>query len=650
MRLARILLLVALAMTLLSTGCNKNLPPTRSTDGRATIDARVMPSTPASPTSIAELERYMKIRVPSSPEIAPDGRLYVRDWPDGVYQLYRRDDPFAMNARYERLTDFEDGLSGFAVSPTGDSLVLSAAIGGSEQNDLFLLDAETDEITTLYSDPSVVYSFQEWLRDGSGFFFTANDDSPSDFHIYLHDLRTGRSEKVLDREGYWFVTDVSNDASRLLVGRYFSVAESEAYELSRSTGELNEISLGDGPAYNAAVGYLPDERSVLMISDYEGEMNQLYARDLRTGRVTSPMPSLRGKIIDSAAIDHDRTRAAIEYNDEGYGSLTVADLPGFEVVDLPMRERGVVGAVGFSGDMLVYTLANARNPGEAFAIDLENPRQPRRITRAETQGVNLSRIPLPEVVRYESFDGRMIPAFVYLPPSYKAGDRIPFVIRYHGGPESQSRPGFSAWTAFLLSRGYGFMEPNVRGSTGYGREFHQLDNYRGRMGSVKDGVEAARFLIEQGYANPGEIAAYGGSYGGFMSVACAIEGGDEIYGAAVNVVGIVNFETFLEQTKSYRRALREAEYGPLSDPDFLASISPIHRVDEIEVPMLIAHGLNDPRVPVGEAMQLAVELQKRGYDPELVFFPDEGHGFAKLQNRLLFYDRTIRFLDRHIGN
>jgi dipeptidyl aminopeptidase/acylaminoacyl peptidase len=133
-----------------------------------------------------------------------------------------------------------------------------------------------------------------------------------------------------------------------------------------------------------------------------------------------------------------------------------------------------------------------------------------------------------------------------------------------------------------------------------------------------------------------------------MSVAAAIEGAD-VFGAAVDVVGIVNFRTFLEQTKDYRRALREAEYGPLSDPEFLESISPLARIEEIKAPMLIAHGLNDPRVPVGEAMQLAVGLQQRGYDPELLFFPDEGHGFAKLANRLLFAERMVKFLDRHIG-
>jgi dipeptidyl aminopeptidase/acylaminoacyl peptidase len=175
-----------------------------------------------------------------------------------------------------------------------------------------------------------------------------------------------------------------------------------------------------------------------------------------------------------------------------------------------------------------------------------------------------------------------------------------------------------------------------------------MDDYKKRWDSVKDGAEAARWLVKNGYAESGRIAAYGGSYGGFMSVATVIEGAD-VFGASIDVVGIVNFKTFLEQTRDYRRKLREAEYGPLSDPEFLASVSPLNRIEEIKCPMMIAHGLNDPRVPVGEAMQLAVGLQQRGYDPELVFCPDEGHGFAKLNNRLLFADRMVKFLDRTIG-
>jgi dipeptidyl aminopeptidase/acylaminoacyl peptidase len=158
---------------------------------------------------------------------------------------------------------------------------------------------------------------------------------------------------------------------------------------------------------------------------------------------------------------------------------------------------------------------------------------------------------------------------------------------------------------------------------------------------------------------PGKIATYGGSYGGFMSVACIVEDQervergerkDRLFGACVDVVGIVNMKGFLEKTSGYRRKLREVEYGPLTDPEFLASISSINKVDKIHVPVFVAHGFNDPRVPVQEAMQLATALKERGMEPRMFVAPDEGHGFAKLDNRIYFSERMAQFLEETIGS
>jgi dipeptidyl aminopeptidase/acylaminoacyl peptidase len=312
----------------------------------------------------------------------------------------------------------------------------------------------------------------------------------------------------------------------------------------------------------------------------------------------------------------------------------------------------------------VWTRSNARTAGLAYATTFTRgakgaiAQATKQLTWTVDQGIDLGAFPLPELVRYAAFDGRSIPAFLYLPPGYVKGTRIPFVVNYHGGPEGQHRPYFSALNQYFLARGYGLILPNVRGSTGYGRAFQMLDDYKGRWGSVKDGVDAARWLVDHGYAERGRIATYGGSYGGFMAVACVVEDQERVdrgeqparlFGACVDVVGIVNMQTFLDKTSGYRRKLREVEYGPLSDAEFLASISPIHKVDEMQVPFFIAHGFNDPRVPVQEAMQLATALLSKGRGPRLFVAPDEGHGFAKLDNRIYFNERMAQFLDETIG-
>lgn len=607
------------------------------------------PSTDAAP----QIEQYLKIRTPNSPVLAPDGTLFVRDWPSGVNQLFMRAPAAgagqAADAPMTQLTDLKDGVNSFSLSPDGKSLVYAAAVGGNEQNNLYQIDPATKAVAPLLVNPKVIYTLQEWLADSSGFIYTANDVSPSDFYIYRYDLKSKQSKQLLAKPGQWEVADISRDGARLLVQEYFSESHANAFLLDAATGGLTSLNVGDGETYNRPAAFLPGDKSALVIADAEEGITHLFVR--APGAADSPrkpVPDLDRFPIESVAVNEDHSLAAIGYNEGGYGSVKLVSLPDFAAIAMPAQEKGVIGGLNLRGRTLTWSLSNARNPGLAYAWKVGSPEAVRPLTVADTQGVDLASFPLPELVTYKSFDGVEIPAFLYVPPGYRKGEPIPFIVNYHGGPEGQHRPLFSALNQFLLASGFGVLQPNVRGSTGYGRAFHMMDDYKKRWDSVKDGVEAARWLVKQGYAKTGKIAAYGGSYGGFMAVATIVEGND-VFGASIDVVGIVNMKTFLEKTSDYRRKLREAEYGPLSDPDFLASVSSINRIDQIKCPMLIAHGLNDPRVPVGEAMQLAVGLQKRGMDPELLFFPDEGHGFAKLENRLLFAQRMVKFLQRTIG-
>ncbi len=611
-------------------------------------DAPTGAASSAVSTSSPSIEKFLQVRAPRSVSVTPGGRVYAIDWAEGVNQLFSRPVSRGPDGEMDQLTNFEDGVSGYAVAPDDNSIIVSAAIGGSEQNDLHFLDAKTGELRTIFSDPNVVYGFQVWLRDSSGFIYSANDESKSDFHLYLYDLDSENSQKLLAKSGYWYAADATEDASRIIVGQYRSVADASVYELDATTGELTNLNLGAGPTYNSPVGYLLGERDVLLISDVGDGRRKLFVRTLADGKVNLAVQAPGDWDIENASLSHERDYLAAGFNENGYRPMRLYKTPGFTEIRTPKLDQGIATVSEIREGMALYSLSNARSPGEAFLYDIEDRHAPTKITTAQTQGLDLSSFTLPTLIEFKSFDGLTIPAFLYIPASYKPGKLLPFIVHFHGGPEGQHRPSFSATTQYFISQGFGVIQPNVRGSLGYGREFHQLDNYKKRWDSVRDGVAAAQWLVDNNYAERGKIAAYGGSYGGFMSVACVVEGGD-LFGACVDVVGIVNFKTFLEQTRSYRRKLREAEYGPLSDPEFLASISPINRIDEIKAPMLIAHGLNDPRVPIGEAMQLAVGLQKQGYDPEQVYFPDEGHGFSKLANRLVFYDRVVGFLKEHIG-
>jgi dipeptidyl aminopeptidase/acylaminoacyl peptidase len=228
------------------------------------------------------------------------------------------------------------------------------------------------------------------------------------------------------------------------------------------------------------------------------------------------------------------------------------------------------------------------------------------------------------------------------------GRGLPVIIDVHGGPEGQSRPGFSAINQYLLSRGYAILAPNVRGSTGYGKTYTHLDDVLKREDSVKDLAAAVDWLKTAGGANPGRIAVSGGSYGGYMVLA-AITLYPDLWAAAIEQFGIANFETNLRNTSGYRRKQREREYGTLDkDLAFLKSISPIYKVDRIRAPLLVFQGKNDPRVPYTEAEQIVKALRDRRAPVEYTLFEDEGHGFVKLANRLIVGRKIADFLDQYM--
>jgi len=268
----------------------------------------------------------------------------------------------------------------------------------------------------------------------------------------------------------------------------------------------------------------------------------------------------------------------------------------------------------------------------------------------------------PKLIKYRSFDGREISAWFYRPERTKAlntkagnfmiGVRptadLPVIVSVHGGPEGQERPGFNALYQYYLSRGYAILATNVRGSTGYGKTFTHLDDVRKREDSVKDLKYAVDWLKTTGGADPKRIAVMGGSYGGYMTLA-AITLYPDIWAAAVDTVGIGNWESFLKNTSGYRRRQREVEYGRLDrDIDFLRSISPLAKVDRIKAPLFVIAGRNDPRVPYTEAEQMVAALRKRGAVVEYKLYDDEGHGVSKLKNRIELYPLVADFLDKNM--
>ncbi|HEX8730037.1 MAG TPA: S9 family peptidase, partial [Ktedonobacterales bacterium] len=356
---------------------------------------------------------------------------------------------------------------------------------------------------------------------------------------------------------------------------------------------------------------------------------------------------------EALAVSADGERLALVTNEQGYSRLEVFDVgagwEGRQPLSAPDLGPCVLSDLAWSRDgrRLAFARQASDAPLDVWTLEMDSGALS-QVTRSATGGVARDSFVSPSLIQFPTFDGREIPAFLYTPRGASA-DARPAVVYVHGGPESQYRPTFNAIVQYFVACGYVALAPNVRGSSGYGHAYMSLDDVRLRMDSVADLPHAARWLADHGVADASRIAVMGGSYGGFMTLA-ALTTYPEVWAAGVDIVGIANFITFLEQTSAWRRKLREAEYGSLeNDREFLTAISPIHHVERIAAPLFVAHGANDPRVPVDEAEQIVASLRQRGMPVEYQRYEDEGHGIIKRANRLIVYPAIARFLEQYIG-
>jgi len=584
-----------------------------------------------------EFARYLKVRGAWGPSWSPDGqRVSFLTEITGVPQVWEV--ASGASSWPEQLTFYEERISGAWYSPEEDRLLFGMDAGGNERSQLFLL--ESGEVRDLTNDPEAIHYPGGFSPDGRRVAYTATRRNGTDFDVFVQGVQEGEPETVWEVSGYHTVADWAPDGGALIVSRHHSNVNNDLYRLDLETGEATLLTPHEGDARFSGASVTPDGGSLYLATDRDGEFSRLARLDLATLELEYLTPDDRD--VEGVALSKDVRYLVASRNVDGYSDVLLFSGRGSRM-PAPEIPAGIVGGFEFSPDSgrLAFTLtAPERNP-DVWVVELPDG-EARRLTRSSTAGIPPRSFRKPRVLRYTSFDGREIPALFYEPESENA----PVIVNVHGGPESQARPAFAPVTQYLLDSGYAVFFPNVRGSTGYGKAYTHLDDVRLRMDSVEDLAHAAYWLRERGH---GRIAVMGGSYGGFMVLAALTEYPD-LWTAGVDIVGIANLVTFLENTGSYRRSLREPEYGSLErDREFLESISPIHKAEHIKVPLMVVHGKNDPRVPVGEAEQIVSRVKGNGGTVEYLLYEDEGHGLAKLENRLDAYPKIVAFLDRHLG-
>ncbi len=590
--------------------------------------------------------RFLHAQTADAPTFSEDGdRVAFLMNTTGVPQVWS----VAREGGWPRQVTFgEERVGEVAWCPAGERIAFASDRGGDERQQIYLVDSRGARVQRITAVLKAIHNLGGWSPDGRYLAFWANRDCPADFYVYIYDVETGLVRSVFERTGSNRFGAWSPNGQRIAVVRARANFDHQLYVVSADgeNARLLRPAEADGPTVYEHLHWAPDGGQLYAVSNVGCDRRRVVCLDIDSGEM-SILASSEEWEIEEMTLSPSGDYLVYVLNADGYSQLWVDDLHTGGSARIEGLPSGVLRQLTYSPvrDEVALTADASRDNPNVWLCDVRK-KSARRMTDAPRAGIPRESLVRPHLIRYETFDDREIPAFYYRPA--RAREETPVVVDIHGGPEGQRRPTFNPVTQYLVHRGFAVFAPNVRGSAGYGRRYMALDDVRKRMDSVRDIRWGVRWLTREGGADPDRIAVMGASYGGFMVLSCITQY-PEIWAAAVDLVGIANFITFLENTGPWRRRLREAEYGSLEeDRDFLAQISPIHRADRIRAPLLVIHGANDPRVPMSEAEQIVRRVREQGGSVDCLCFDDEGHGLVRRKNRIKAYYRIAEFLAHHL--
>jgi len=571
-----------------------------------------------------------------------DGTALVRWNVPGSFQLYL----VPPGGAPVQLTDLGEPVDGMFV-PGSDRILLSVDVGGNERAQLYLMDARPDAAPEpLVVEPEYLHVTPRLDTDGQRLAYACNRRNGRDLDVYVRDLSTGSERCVLSDSGYCEVAGFSPDGRWLAVLRLTERSgDNDLHLVDLHGGDDILVEPEERDARFGPPAWTPDSSAFHFATSSGRDTTAIARYELgsRTWRY----------VIESdwdleCVGDRYGNVLWVEANEDGASRLDLFDpetATPLRMVELP--DAGMIDAIVTSPDgrHVAFGFSSPRQTWDAWLADAGSGAA-RRLTESPTP-VPGEALVEPTFERFASFDEELVPLLSFVPQL--TNGPVPVVLEIHGGPEAQRRPMWMPLVQYLTAQGFAVVQPNVRGSTGYGKRYEHLDDGRRRLDAVRDVAALHDRLRADPRLDADRAVLYGASYGGYMVLAClAFE--PERWAGGVAVVPISSFVTFLRNTSEYRRAFREREYGSLEhDLEFLVEASPITHVDRIRAPLFLIHGANDPRVPPSEAEQIHRALRERGVRTELFVYDDEGHGLQKLANKLDAYPRVVRFVDEILG-
>ncbi len=618
----------------------------------ATDAAATKPEAPPARYTAAQFFDTTSFRIADAGGLAfsPDGQsLLISSDATGVFNAYALPvaggDPVALTASTDNAV--------FAATYLPDGRVVVASDqGGNELTHVYVREAD-GSLRDLTPGDKVKAGFLALSPDGKTLWITSNARDPKAFDVLAFDTATLAGRTVFENAGAFYPAAISRDGRWLALDKPNTSADSDVYVFDlHGKGAPKRVTEHTGNVSYGVLDFTPDSKGLVLSTDAHGEFSQAWTHDLATGENT-PLLQADWDVMFVSWSPSGRYRVSA-INNDAKSELTLIDTQGGKPVSFTGLPDGDIGGVRFSPDesRVAFTVASDTSPSDVFVADLADGKA-RRLTTALNPAIKEADLVEATIVRYAGEGGVQVPAVLYRPKGASAEHPVPAVVLVHGGPGGQTRRGYSAMVQHLVNHGYAVLGANNRGSSGYGKTFFHMDDKAHGEADLRDIVAGGDWLRAQDWVDKDQVAVMGGSYGGFMTAA-ALAFHPEAFAAGINIFGVTNWVRTLDSIPAWWGAQRDALFDEMGDPATDAErhrrISPLFHASNIQRPLLVVQGANDPRVLQVESDELVAAVRANEVPVEYVLFPDEGHGFLKRENRVAAQEAYLKFLDAHVRN
>lgn len=592
------------------------------------------------------IEQFMDNESVFGSSFSPDNsKLLVTSNRSGIYNMYTIP---TSGGEMTPLTN-SDSASVIAISyfPEDERILFRMDDNGDEVYKLFLSDG--DSITRLTPAENARALFYGWAKDGDSFYYGSNQRDNRYTDIYRMDTDTFSPELVYENSEAYEFGGVSPNGKYLALGKAINTNDSNLflYDLQEKTlTQINETQSSNSPA-----DFSSDNRYLYYTTDADEEFSYLMRYDIENQ--TSEKVLQRDWDIAGMGFSENGTYRVVYINEDAANTIEVINTRTNEEVEFPQFENAFITGLNISRDenMAVLNVGGSHTPTNLYSYNMETGEHT-KLTDVLNDAIDQEDLVTAEVIRYESFDGTVIPAIYYKPHNATTDNKVPAMVWVHGGPGGQSRQNFNAFLQYMVNHGYAVLAVNNRGSSGYGKTFFQMDDQNHGDKDLKDCIEGKNWLAEQPEIDADRIGIIGGSYGGFMTMA-ALTFAPEEFDVGVNIFGVTNWMRTLQSIPPWWESFKDALYLEMGDPNTqdsirLRQISPLFHTENVTKPLLVLQGAKDPRVLQVESDEIVENVRKNGVPVEYVLFEDEGHGFVKKENQIEAYEKTLEFLDKYL--